>query len=108
MKEIKVMLVCGGGASSGFLAQSMRRSAEAKGVIMDVFARSESDVENYKNDIDVLLVGPHLKYLLPDIEKRLESTNAHAEIVDDMVYATLNGDKAVERVLEILKEKKDE
>ena len=54
MKIIKVMLVCGGGASSGFLATSMRKAARKREIAMEVFAKSESDIDNFKkiNDTD--------------------------------------------------------
>lgn len=104
MKKISVMLVCGGGASSGFLAQNMRRYAESKQLVIDVFARSESEIVNYKQDIDVLFIGPHLKYLLEDAKKRLVDTNVKVEVIDDMVYATLDGEKAVNRVLALMEE----
>ena len=47
MKKLNVLLVCGSGASSGFMATNMRRAAVARGVEMDIKARSESEIENY-------------------------------------------------------------
>ena len=64
MKKLNVLLVCGSGASSGFMATNMRRAAVARGVDMDIKARSESEIENYVDEVDALMVGPHLAYIL--------------------------------------------
>ena len=36
MKKLNVLLVCGSGASSGFMATNMRRAAVTRGVDMDI------------------------------------------------------------------------
>ncbi len=55
-----ILVVCGAGASSTFLASRMRTLASARG--LDVMARAASnlDLEARLSDIQVLLVGPHL------------------------------------------------
>lgn len=102
MDEIKVMLVCGGGASSGFLASSMRKAAKKKGLMMDIFAKSESDVDNFKNDIQILLLGPHLKYLEEEIKERIAGTSVKLDVIENTIYGSLNGELAVEKVLQMM------
>ncbi|SET53701.1 PTS sugar transporter subunit IIB [Thorsellia anophelis] len=102
MKKITIMLVCGGGASSGFLAQSMRKSAHNKSIEAEVFARSETEINHYIDEIDVLLIGPHLSYLEEDILERVKGKNIKVSVIDNFVYSTLNGDKAIEAVLTLL------
>mgnify|MGYP000113885904 CR=1 FL=1 len=41
-----VLLVCGTGASSGFMAKNIRNAAKARGVDVSVKARSDSEVED--------------------------------------------------------------
>ena len=57
-----ILLVCGTGASSGFMAKNIRQAAKARNIEIGVKARSDSVVEDYIEDIDLLLVGPHLLY----------------------------------------------
>ena len=59
MNEIRVLLCCGAGFSSGLLAQQARKHAKKNGIEMTVEARSESQVNGYLGKIDVLLLGPH-------------------------------------------------
>ena len=42
MKKLRVLLVCGSGASSGFMAANIRKAAKEKGMEMEVQARSDS------------------------------------------------------------------
>lgn len=105
---IKVMLVCGGGASSGFLATSMRKAARKKGVTMDIFAKSESEVEHFKDEIQVLLVGPHLEYLSDEIAEKLVGTDVIMSIIEKNIYGALDGEKAVEKVLNLMEERNNE
>lgn len=72
MKKLNVLLVCGSGASSGFMATNMRRAAVARGVEMDIKARSESEIENYVDEIDPLPfptpISSVLKHFPTDIQ----------------------------------------
>ena len=52
MKKLNVLLVCGSGASSGFMAANMRKAASKQGLEIDIKARSESEIENYIDEID--------------------------------------------------------
>ena len=59
---MKILLMCGAGASSGFMAQAMRKAAKEKGIEdIDIFARSEAEMANNLKGVDVVLFGPHLE-----------------------------------------------
>ena len=59
MSELRVLLCCGAGFSSGLLAQQGRKYAKKNGISMTVEARSESQVNGYLGKIDVLLLVRH-------------------------------------------------
>lgn len=63
-EKLRVLLVCGSGASSGFMAANIRKAAKEKGIEMDVQARSDSEIDNYIEDVDLIMVGPHLEYVM--------------------------------------------
>lgn len=69
MKNLRVLLVCGSGASSGFMAANIRKAAKEKGIGMEVQARSDSEIDNYIEDVDLIMVGPHLEYVMDDLEE---------------------------------------
>jgi PTS system cellobiose-specific IIB component len=99
LKEIRILLICGSGASSGFLAANIRKAAKNRGLDVVVSARSEAEIENYVNDIDCLLVGPHLAYLLEDVKRIIQDRPVKVALIDKENYARLDGEKALDQVL---------
>lgn len=100
MKKIRVLLVCGSGASSGFMAANMRKAASRLGYEMDIKARSESEIENYIDEIDALMVGPHLAYILDEVEDYTDGADIPVILMKAEYYSSLDGEKAVNHLLE--------
>lgn len=100
MKKLNVLLVCGSGASSGFMAANMRKAASKQGLEIDIKARSESEIENYIDEIDALMVGPHLAYILDDIDEYTHGTDVKVILMKADYYSTLNGEKAIAHLME--------
>lgn len=67
MKAVNIMLCCGAGMSSGFLAQRTRKAAKKMNRPIRIEAKSESEVSQYFQDIDILLLGPHYASLKPEL-----------------------------------------
>lgn len=103
MEKLRVLLVCGSGASSGFMAANMRKAAAKMGLEMDIKARSESEIENYIDEIDVLMVGPHLAYILDEVEDYTNGANIPVILMKAEYYSSLDGEKAVNHLLEEIK-----
>ncbi|MCR4782674.1 MAG: PTS sugar transporter subunit IIB [Lachnospiraceae bacterium] len=99
MDKINVLLVCGSGASSGFMAANIRKAASARGLEMSVTARSEAEISNYVDEIDCLLVGPHLASELDYIKEDIEGYDIKLDIIDKGAYSKLNGDQVVDQIL---------
>ena len=91
MKKHNVLLVCGSGASSGFMAANIRKAAAARGLSITVNARSESTVEDYVDEIDCLMIGPHLASTLPEMEEICEGYDVKVGVIEQAAYARLNG-----------------
>lgn len=98
---INVLLICGSGASSGFMAQSIRKAAKKRGVELSVIARSEAELKRHLNTIDVLLIGPHLSYMKNDIQKVVGEHNIIIEIIPQQIYGTVDGVGALELILKL-------
>ncbi len=104
MKELTIMLVCGGGLSSGFVAKSMKTAAKKKGIKAEIFARSEDDIFDYVSEIDVLLVGPHLVSLMNN-ESVCEAVRKHGVLmkkIDADLYAMMDGESILNETLKEL------
>ena len=95
----KILIICGSGASSGFIAQNIRKAAKSKGLEISVKAVSDTELDDYLPGYDLVLVGPHLKHRMVDIEKIVEPYNIKAKMIDQKSYATLDGAGILEDAL---------
>ncbi|REG11830.1 PTS sugar transporter subunit IIB [Pelolinea submarina] len=102
-KQIRILLVCGSGASSGFMASNIRKAAVKRGLDVTVTARSEAEIENYINDIDCLMIGPHLAYLEEDVSKIIQGKDIKVALMKPDYYATLNGEQALDHIVTLFK-----
>ena len=103
MEKLNVLLVCGSGASSGFMAANIRKAASAKGLQLSITARGESEIENYIDEINALMVGPHLAYILDEVEDFVGDAPVKVILMKADYYSTLDGEKALEHLLEEIK-----
>ncbi len=90
-----ILLVCGTGASSGFMAKNIRTAAKKRGLDLSVKARGDSEAEDYIEEIDLLLVGPHLKYMLHDLEEIAGPYKVPVRIIPESAYGSLDGDAVI-------------
>lgn len=106
MEKIRILLACGSGASSGLMAQNMKKAAIKKGIEARIEARSDTEIEYYLDDIDVILLGPHLKYLEADYQEQAKEYNVPVACVSQEAYGVLNGEKGLAEALEIIEKNK--
>ncbi|ATO46586.1 hypothetical protein C5L30_001024 [Companilactobacillus farciminis] len=95
MSKQSVLLVCGSGASSGFMAAATRKAAKKSGLDLDIKARSESEAEDFMDKIDLLLFAPHLKYMLDDFKEMTDKNNVKSAVIPQMIYGSLDGKRLV-------------
>lgn len=96
---LKIMLVCGSGASSGFMAAGMRKAAKQKGLEIEIFARSDAEIPEYADKVDVILLGSHLKYMKEDLQRKLSSYNLLIDVIDPLDYGRMDGKAVLEKIL---------
>ena len=95
----KVLLTCGAGASSGFLAQRTRQAFNKMNVEMEVKAVSESELNEYIKDYDILMVGPHLRYKLDEIKKLAKPYNMEVRLIDEEIYGSIDGEALAKQLI---------
>lgn len=99
MKDLSVLLVCGSGASSGFMATNMNKAAKKKGITCKVLARSKSEVDSYIDTVDMVMIGPHMKHIKPEVEEIADGKDVKVVVMKKSYYALLDGNAAIEDVL---------
>lgn len=108
MKDFRVMLCCGAGMSSGFMAQSARKAAKKNNMNISIDARSESQVNQYLGSIDLLMIGPHYASQLPYYEKICAAYSCKVCVIPQDIYGSLDGEKLLKLALEKLQSCKEE
>lgn len=104
---MKILLMCGAGASSGFMAQAMRKAAKDQGLEdIDVIARSEAEMANNLKDTDLVMFGPHLAYKKDALAKDLEQYNVPFTFIDKDAYGSIDGAATLKQALDVLKDTK--
>jgi PTS system cellobiose-specific IIB component len=90
--------VCGGGASSGFVATNIRKEAAKQGIDISVTARSETEINEYIDEINCIMLGPHLSYLLEDLKNKYKEKNIVIAVMEKSYYSTLDGAAALKHI----------
>jgi PTS system cellobiose-specific IIB component len=85
---MEILVVCGAGASSTFVALRLRRAATARGIDLTVRAGSLELIDSAMPGADLVLVGPHLA-------SHVERVRDAARAVDDRIIVTLLPESAV-------------
>jgi PTS system cellobiose-specific IIB component len=98
-----IMLVCAAGMSTSMLVSKMREAAEKKGIEANIFAVSanEAEKELASQPIDVLLLGPQVRFLKAQFEKVLTGADIGLDVINMQDYGTMNGEKVLELALSL-------
>ena len=99
-----ILLACGVGASSGFIAQKMRKAAEKKGLEIEIRAVSDTEILENIEGVGVLLIGPHLKHKFEEIQEEVSGYKVKTAIIDRKYYATLDGEAVLKTALDMMGE----
>lgn len=105
MGETKILLCCGAGMSSGFLANKARKYAKKKKIDASVEARSTSEVSELFGDIDILMLGPHYAPELEDYKQAAAPYGFPVVVIPQDIYAQLDGERLVNLAMRTISEK---
>lgn len=86
---MRILVVCGAGASSTFVAQRLQRAARAEGLDWTTEAGTESAALTAVG-VDLVLVGPHLNDRTAGIRAAMPSRTAVATLPSD-IFTDLDG-----------------
>ena len=101
-QKIQILLLCGSGASSGFMATNIMRAAKERGIDLKAIARSVNELESYIDEVDLIMIGPHMIYIKDEVEVVANSKNIPLCIIDRKSYMTLDGKGVLNQIIEIL------
>ncbi|WP_080145654.1 PTS sugar transporter subunit IIB [Marinilactibacillus piezotolerans] len=105
MSTKTIMLVCAAGMSTSMLVTKMQKAAESEGIETDIFAVSANEADNYlaSKPVDVLLLGPQVKFLKKQMETKVEGKDIPVEVIDMRDYGMMNGKNVLDKALSLSK-----
>jgi PTS system cellobiose-specific IIB component len=96
---IKIILCCSAGMSTSLLVTKMQKAAAEQGVETSIQAMSEAEVKNHESEMDVLLLGPQVRFLLAKMKGKYEPMGIPVDVIPTVDYGTMNGPKVLAQAL---------
>ncbi|WLS79745.1 PTS sugar transporter subunit IIB [Erwinia pyri] len=102
----RIVLACAAGMSTSMVVTRMEKEAVARGLEYQIYAIPEQnlrdELQNYGNDVVVVLLGPQVRFKLEENRKLTDSYQIPLAVIDTLAYGTLNGAKVLDQALALL------
>lgn len=106
---VNILLACGQGFSSGFIANAMRKAAKSKLIEATISAVGDIEVPNSieKGTADIILLGPHIKYKQKEFEDLAAKHNRQVliSVMNQKDYSQMNGAAILKDAMELYNSK---
>ncbi|MDX2376987.1 PTS sugar transporter [Microbacterium sp. LRZ72] len=99
---MRILVVCGAGASSTFVAMRLRKAAQRAGVSIQASAGTHASLPIDLDSADVLLVGPHLEDQLTRIRELAANRGVLVSLLPDDVFADQDGTRTLAHARDVL------
>jgi len=83
----------------------MQAASKARNMDTEIFAVSaaEADKNIADKNIDVMLLGPQVRFIKGQFEKKLADKNIPLDIINMQDYGKMNGENVLNQALELIK-----
>lgn len=100
-----IMLVCSAGMSTSLLVSKMQKAAAAENYDSEIFAvgASEADSMLESKPVDVLMLGPQVRFMKDEFEKKVADKDISVEVINMQDYGMMNGEKVLATAKTLLK-----
>ncbi|MGE7595590.1 PTS sugar transporter subunit IIB [Peribacillus frigoritolerans] len=99
---MNILLCCSAGMSTSLLVNKMERAAVEEGLSVKIQAVATMEVRNHINEVDVILLGPQVRYQLNDIKKIGAEKGIPVDTINPMHYGTCNGKEVLRTALQLI------
>lgn len=99
---MKIILVCSAGMSTSMLVKKMMAAAEERNLTAEIMAMGEAQLKNHLENLDVVLIGPQVRYLEKNIRTQLEPKGIKVDVINQMAYGMVQGDKVLDQAIALI------
>ncbi|MFG6445006.1 PTS sugar transporter subunit IIB [Microbacterium sp. P07] len=100
---MRILVVCGAGASSTFVAQRVRHAAHDRGLPYTASAGTERSLPIDLDAADIVLVGPHLSDSLERIERDAAARGVLVVLLPEDIFTDLTGVRTLDLIEDALR-----
>lgn len=105
---LNVILVCQMGASTGMIAESIKKAAAGRNMEAVVNAYGLSELNKVIDSADIVLLGPQVRFNLTKLQKQYADKHVPISVIDTMDYGMMNGENILNAILGILKNEEED
>ena len=99
----KILLCCAAGMSTSLLVSKMQQAAKDSTIESKIWAVSVEELDhNLKEGVDVVLLGPQIRYKLNEVRK-ICGDKIPSEVINMVDYGSMNGKKVLDFALDLIK-----
>ncbi len=103
----KILLVCSAGMSTSLLVTKMEEAAEEAGIEITIFALPFASAESVINDVDVVLLGPQVRFQKNAIDALVNNRvggPVPVDVINMKDYGKMDGKAVFEFARSLIKE----
>ncbi len=100
-----ILLVCSAGMSTSLLVTKMEKAAKEQGIEVSIKAVAEADLKNNLENLDALLLGPQVRYMLSKVKDLMDPRGIKVDVINSMDYGTMNGAKVLDQAISMIEGK---
>lgn len=102
---IHILLACASGMSTSMVVRNMEKAAEKRGIEAKIWAVPEVEVENEKDNVDVILLGPQVSFLEKEVKAAVDN-KIPVSVINMIDYGRMDGEAVLNQALELIGGKK--
>ncbi len=103
---MNIVLICSMGISTRILVERIQQAAKNEKLPLVIHAVSEVDFHLYLEQTDVILIGPHLSYLIADIQPKVKRLGIPVDIISAENYGRMDGKKVLQQAKKLFEKRK--
>ncbi len=90
----KILLVCSAGMSTSMLVKKMQETADKEGKDYEIEALALSEAESKIDDVNVILLGPQVRFQKAQVEK-VANGKVPVDVIDMQQYGMMDGESVL-------------
>ncbi|MGX8679916.1 MAG: PTS sugar transporter subunit IIB [bacterium] len=100
---MRLVLACAFGMTTSMLVNYMVEEVQNRGLDVEISAIPERTIKDELGNFDVLLLGPQVRYMLPQV-KQLCGGSVPVDVVNMHDYAIMDGVKVLDQAIRMYEE----